>query len=224
MSPAASSYHQHVQRQKRAAIVTAATELFLANGYDGTSLASVARAAGVSTATLFKRFPTKADLFDAIVTGQWVQESREARLPGAGDPRNGLTAVGRDYAALLARPQMVALFRLVIAEAPRFPELARTHFALGKLPYFESVRAYLRAEHAAGTLRVDDAQTATTQFLGMVSNFAFWPRLLIPGWSPTRAATRKAIDEAVETMLARYGVDPQVKRTSAPPRGGKPSR
>jgi TetR/AcrR family transcriptional regulator, regulator of autoinduction and epiphytic fitness len=205
MSPATSSYHQRVQEEKRAAILEAATELFLAEGYDGASLAKIATTAGVSTATLFKRFPTKADLFDAIVTEHWAQENQEARPPEPGDPRRGLTAIGRSYVALLTRPQMVALFRLVIAEAPRFPELAKTHFTLGKLPYFESVRAYLAAEHDAGWLRIDDAQSATTQFLGMISNFAFWPRLLLPHWAPTNAATQRAIDEAVETMLARYG-------------------
>lgn len=205
MSTGASSYHQRVHKEKRAAILEAATELFLAEGYDGASLAKIATAAGVSTATLFKRFRTKADLFDAIVTEHWTQENHEARLPAPGDPRRGLTTIGRDYVALLTRPQMVALFRLVIAEAPRFPELAKTHFALGKLPYFESVRVYLEAERERGTLRVDDAQSATTQFLGMISNFAFWPRLLLPHWSPTKAATQRAIDEAVETMLARYG-------------------
>jgi hypothetical protein len=57
-----------------------------------------------------------------------------------------------------------------------------------------------------GTLRISDPQSATTQFLGMVSNFAFWPRLLLPNWSPSKPALRKAVDEAVETMLARYSV------------------
>lgn len=202
--PTTTSYHQRVQREKRAAILEAATGLFLSEGYNGTSLAKVAEAAGVSTATLFKRFPTKADLFEAIVTEYWAIESQEAATPEPGDPRKGLDAIGRDYVALLTRPRMVSLFRLVIAEAPNFPELAKTHFALGKLPYFESVRDYLKAEQAAGTLHVADPQTATTQFLGMVSNYAFWPRLLLPDWSPTEAATQKAIDEAVSTMLARY--------------------
>jgi AcrR family transcriptional regulator len=212
MSPAsttaASGYHQRVQQEKRAAILTAATAMFLSEGYGGTSLAKVAGAAGVSTATLFKRFPTKADLFDAIVTEYWSVERQESGVPEPGDPREGLSAIGRDYVALLTRPGMVSLFRLVIAEAPRFPELARTHFALGKLPYFESVSDYLREEHVAGTLRIDDVQTATTQFLGMVSNFAFWPRLLLPEWSPTEAQTREAVDEAVTTMLARYATGP----------------
>lgn len=199
------SYHQRVQLEKRAAILKAATDLFLSEGYDGTSLANVANAAGVSTATLFKRFPTKADLFEAIVTEYWSIEGQAASVPKPGDPRRGLSAIGRDYVAMLTRPRMVSLFRLVIAEAPRFPELAKTHFALGKLPYFESVRDYLSEEQAVGNLQITDLQTATSQFLGMVSNFAFWPRLLLPDWSPTETATRKAIEEAVTTMLARYG-------------------
>lgn len=199
-----SAYHRGVQQQKRAAILEAATALFLAEGYAGTSLAKVAATAGVSTATLFKRFPTKADLFNAIVTEAWASEQREVASPEPGDPRAGLTTIGRDYVRLLTRPEMVSLFRLVISEAPRFPELAKTHFALGKLPYFDSVRAYLQAEQAAGTMSIADPQTATTQFLGMVSNFAFWPRLLLPDWAPSKAAMHTAVDEAVTTMLARY--------------------
>jgi TetR/AcrR family transcriptional regulator, regulator of autoinduction and epiphytic fitness len=199
-------YHERVRAENRAAILDAATRLFLENGYSGASLAKIAEAAGVSSATLFKRFPTKAALFEAIVTEYWTAAGDAGVKPGPGDPRKGLTAIGRDYVALLSQPQMVSLFRLVIAEAPRFPELAKAHFVLGKAPYFERVRDYLREEDAAGTLQIPDLQSATTQFLGMVSNFAFWPRLLLPNWSPSKAALRKAVDEAVETMVARYSV------------------
>jgi TetR/AcrR family transcriptional regulator of autoinduction and epiphytic fitness len=210
--PTSSSYHQRVLQEKRAAILAAATTLFFAKGYGGTSLAKVAGAAGVSTATLFKRFPTKADLFDAIVTEYWAAERAEEAAPAAGDPRAGLTTIGRDYAAVLTRPQMVALFRLVIAEAPRFPELANNHFALGKLPYFESVRAYLEAEDAAGTLAIADSTSAATQFLGMVASFAFWPRLLLTDWAPSQAATNEAIDQAVTTILARHAAPAHTDR------------
>jgi TetR/AcrR family transcriptional regulator, regulator of autoinduction and epiphytic fitness len=204
-----SGYHDRVRAEKRAAILEAATSLFLENGYSGVSLAKIAEAAGVSSATLFKRFPTKAALFEAIVTEYWALAGHEGVEPEPGDPRKGLTTIGRDYVELLSQPRMVSLFRLVIAEAPRFPELAKAHFALGKAPYFESVRAYLREEDAIGTLRISDPQSATTQFLGMVANFAFWPRLLLPNWSPSKAALRKAVDEAVETMLARYSGRPE---------------
>ena len=74
-------------------------------------------------------------------------------MPPAGDLAAGLAVLGRHYATLLGRPEMTDLFRIVIAELPRFPELAKAHFSQGKLPYFETVRVYLVAEHDAGTAR-----------------------------------------------------------------------
>ncbi len=201
---ARSGYHQRVHREKRLAILRAATDLFLELGYDGTSLAKVAKQAGVSTATLFKRFPTKAALFDAIVTEHWALEERPADVPAPGDPRSGLTTIGRRYVELLTQSEMVALFRIVIAEAPSFPELSERHFSLGKMPFWDAVRAYLESESAAGTLQIADTELATTHFLGMIATFCFWPRMLLVDYAPSRSAMRREVDEAVETILARY--------------------
>ena len=204
MTTEPSAYHRRVAEQKRAAIVEAATRLFLDAGYASTSLAKVAEAAGVSKATLFKQFPTKAALFDAIVTESWKIE--DDLHPPTGDLRAGLTAIGRRYVALLTRPGMAALFRIVIAELPRFPELGEAHFEHGKMPYFDSVRRYLDAENALGTATVDDAELAATQFLGMIANHVFWPRMLLVNWSPDDASMAHVVEEAVLTMQARYGV------------------
>lgn len=46
---------------------------------------------------------------------------------------------------------------------------------------------------------------AATQFLGMIANYVFWPRMLIVTWSPTEAAMARAVEEAVLTTEARYG-------------------
>ncbi|MFF5079458.1 TetR/AcrR family transcriptional regulator [Actinoplanes sp. NPDC000266] len=193
-----STYHREVAERKRAAILEAATGLFLASGYDGTSLAKIAEAAGVSKATLFKQFPTKAALFDAIVTASWQAEDDGGPELPAGDLEAGLTAIGRRYVELLTRPGMTALFRIVIAELPRFPELGEAQFSRGKMPYFESVRRYL------SDAAIEDPETAATQFLGMISNFVFWPSLLLTDWAPGAAANDKAVTEAVRTMLARH--------------------
>jgi AcrR family transcriptional regulator len=205
MTTEPSPYHRRVAEQKRAAIIEAATRLFLDAGYAGTSLAKVAEAAGVSKATLFKQFPTKAALFDAIVTESWTVEDDVDLRPPAGDLRAGLTAIGRRYVTLLTRPGMAALFRIVIAELPRFPELGEAHFERGKMPYFDSVRRYLDSENALGTVKLDDAELAATQFLGMISNYVFWPRMLLIGWSTDDASMAHVVDEAVLTMEARYG-------------------
>lgn len=204
MTTAPSTYHQRVAAEKRALIVRAATELFLEFGYDRASLARIAERAGVSRATLFKQFPTKDALFDAIVLESWTEDDN-IESPQAGDLAAGLRILGRRYAALLGEPQMSDLFRIVIAELPRFPELARSHFSQGKMPYFQSVRDYLAAESEAATARIDDPDMAATQFLGMISNYLFWPRLVVPGWTVDQTRADEVVDDAVLTMVARYG-------------------
>ncbi|MBE1575743.1 TetR/AcrR family transcriptional regulator [Amycolatopsis roodepoortensis] len=203
MSGSVTTYHQRVAQEKRALIVKAATALFLELGYDRTSLARIAESSGVSRATLFKQFPTKAALFDAIVTESWATADEEAPPP-TGDVVDGLGIIGRRYAELLGRAQMTDLFRIVIAELPRFPELAHAQFSHGKMPYFESVRSYLLAEHEAGTVLVEDVELAATQFLGMISNYVFWPALLVPDWAVSAERVTQVVDEAVRTFTARY--------------------
>lgn len=204
MGDTALTYHQRVAGEKRTAIIAAATELFTADGYGSTSLARVAEAADVSTATLFKQFPTKADLFEAIVTDYWGRAAAPGRPLDPVDPTSGLTALGRQYADLLLRPGMVGLHRMVIAEAPRFPEVARIQFDLGKEPFFERVYAYLAATDEQGTLRVPDPTIATTQFLGMISNVVFWPKLLLVEWNPAEEQVVEAVTGAVAMVVATY--------------------
>ena len=206
MKAGVSTYHQQIAAEKRALILGAATELFSELGYDKTSLARVAEHAGVSTATMFKQFPTKADLFQAIVLQFWAADQNEDASPSLPeDPPAALRILGSRYAELLHRPGMAGLHRMVIAEAPRFPELGRVQFDLGKQPFFDLVRDYIESEAAAGRLVVPDVVRATTEFLGMISNFVLWPQLLLPEWSPTEKAIAETVESAVETFLARYG-------------------
>ncbi|NYF18217.1 AcrR family transcriptional regulator [Microbacterium sp. AK009] len=205
MAGAPLTYHQRVAGEKRSAIIAAASRLFARDGYGNTSLARIAEAADVSTATLFKQFPTKADLFEVIVADFWGRESAPPPLPSPADPGSGLEALGRQYTELLRRPGMVGLHRMVIAEAPRFPELARIQFDLGKEPFFERVHAYITAAAEQGALRVPNATIAATQFLGMISNVVFWPKLLLVEWDPAEDTVSEAVTGAVTMMLATYG-------------------
>ncbi|HCE5431506.1 TPA: TetR/AcrR family transcriptional regulator [Legionella pneumophila] len=205
MTPGVTTYHQQIAAEKRALILRAATDLFSELGYDKTSLARVAERAGVSTATMFKQFPTKADLFEAIVLQFWAADpGSDVSPPELGDPRVALRNLGSRYADLLHRPGMAGLHRMVIAEAPRFPELGRVQFDLGKEPFFELVRDYIETEVTDGRLEVPDSIRATTEFLGMISNFVLWPQLLLQEWAPTDRAIAETVESAVETFLARY--------------------
>ncbi|GAA1722274.1 TetR/AcrR family transcriptional regulator [Isoptericola hypogeus] len=193
-----SAYHREVAATNRATILDAATGLFLESGYDRTSLARVAASAGVSRATLFKQFPTKAELFEATVLAAGGSPDSEPADPPDGDFHAGLVTLGLAYVELLTRPRMVGLMRTVIAESARFPELRERTFDFGTLPVLAALRRYLRAEH------VDDTDVAAPQFLGMIASAVFWPRLMHGTWSITEEETLRTVDEAALTIVARH--------------------
>lgn len=206
MSRKLSAYHREIAENNRSTILDAAMDLFLDSGYDRTSLARVAERAGVSKATLFKQFPTKAELFEAtVLTAGNAPATENIELP-AGDLHAGLSVLGRAYATLLTQPHMVALMRTVIAESPRFPELRARTFDFGTLPVLAQLNRYLRAEHAAGTAAIEDPDIASAQLLGMIASAIFWPRLVHGTWSITEHEQLRAVDEAVRTIAARYAI------------------
>ena len=200
------TYHERVKGEKRQAAIEAAMAVFLESGYERASLQQIANRANVSTATLFKRFPTKAALFEAIVLDFWSEDAEIGKIPSLGDPKAGLRKIGFDFAALVRQPRMVSFTRLLIAEAPRFPELAQLMMDRGKMPYIQRVTEYVQHEMAAGRLQSGDAKRAARQFLAMISDQVFWPALLKADFTVTDRETKIAVEDALRTILTRYGV------------------
>jgi TetR/AcrR family transcriptional regulator, mexJK operon transcriptional repressor len=113
----------HLRRR----ILEVATQLFLAQGYESTTIEAVAASAGISKRTLYHRFEDKSALFTAV-----VHDIIEQIRPPAGVPLiEGATLhdVLRRLANMILRaalaPAALALHRLIMAESARFPELAR---------------------------------------------------------------------------------------------------
>jgi TetR/AcrR family transcriptional regulator of autoinduction and epiphytic fitness len=200
------TYHERVKGEKRRAAINAAMEVFLEYGYERASLQQIATRAGVSTATLFKRFPTKASLFEAIVLDFWSEDAEIGKIPPVGDARAGLRRIGMDFAALVRQPRMVAFVRLLISEAPRFPELTQMMMENGKMPYIHRVSDYVKSESNAGRLKTDDPRKTARQFLAMISDQVFWPALLKADFSVSDREMKLAVDDALRTILARCEV------------------
>lgn len=94
-----------IAAQKRAAILDAARALFKEDGYERTTTDKVARLAEVSSATVCKHFPTKEQLFGAVMQCLWAEgASLELPSPPPGDPRAGLTQLAQEDADFLMRP------------------------------------------------------------------------------------------------------------------------
>ncbi|UTD30547.1 TetR/AcrR family transcriptional regulator [Bradyrhizobium sp. WD16] len=203
-------YREGIRAEKRAALLDAALSAFLELGYERTGLDEIARRAGVSAATLHKHFSRKADLFGAVVECTWgALTSEAASLPATLDklkPADALKQIGKAHAALLCRPEIVQLFRAVIAETPRFPELGTELFRRAKDPFRARLHSYLDRATAAGVLRVKKSDLATRQFLDMINGALFWPRLLVVDEERSDWDANLIIKEAVTTFLARYSV------------------
>jgi TetR/AcrR family transcriptional regulator of autoinduction and epiphytic fitness len=206
--PEIPAYHREISAANRAAILDAAATLFLESGYDRVSLARVADSAGVSKATLFKQFPTKAQLFEATVLAAGGSPESDPIDPPPADFHAGLVTLGLAYVELLNRPRMVGLMRALIAESGRFPELRERTFDFGTLPVLAALRRFLEAANAAGSADVDNLDVASAQFLGMIASSVFWPRLVHGTWSITQAETRRVVHEAARTIAARYARGP----------------
>jgi TetR/AcrR family transcriptional repressor of mexJK operon len=165
------------QSPKRRLIMAAAAELFMAEGFAAVSMDAVARRASVSKATLYAHFSGKDSLFEAIVSDGCAQmrERADALLTGQGLPlRQGLVELGLHWLRFMLRPQVRALHRIMIAEAVRFPALARAFYAAGPQAMQIWLTGWMTAEQARGQLRAGvDPGEAAEQFLALLRGDLF---------------------------------------------------
>jgi TetR/AcrR family transcriptional regulator, mexJK operon transcriptional repressor len=152
-------------------ILDAATELFLTHGFGATSIEAVALRVRISKRTFYHRFSDKPALFAAVVH-RIIKRLR----PAAGIPLiegADLQTVLERLATLILRaalsPQAIALHRLIVAESPRFPELAEVLAREGATEEaITLIAAVLEREVKARRLKLDDTIFAARQFLQMV--------------------------------------------------------
>ena len=192
--------------RKRDAIVQAAIAEFREHGFNGTSMDRVAAAAEVSKRTVYNHFPSKDELFEAILEQLWERGHSLADV--AYDARRPLRAqlleVLEQKMRLLNDASFIDLSRVAMAEMMHAPERAQA-MAARLSEKEEGLPRWIRAAQKAGALRAGvDAQYAANQLHGMVKSFAFWPQLAM-GQPPLSAARqRQVLGDAVDMFLGFY--------------------
>jgi TetR/AcrR family transcriptional regulator, mexJK operon transcriptional repressor len=145
-------------------VLDAATDLFLRDGYGTTSLEAVAAAAGVSKRTLYARFSGKAALLQIVVARlvtNWLP-AFDAEIGHGGGLYETLLGSARVMLATALTPQALGLYRLIVAEIGRFPELASIMREAGAGAGTERLAAVMAAAGAA------DPIWAAEQFMTLV--------------------------------------------------------
>lgn len=152
-------------------LLTAATQVFLRDGYGAASIDRVATQAGVSTRTIYERYKNKADLLAAVVT-RLVDRDMESGLASAEldrlEPAQALLTIGQIIMARISDPETVALFRLLAKDAQRYPDMAAKMRVSAKARVDDAVANYFRRQVKVGTMHLNDPDRAAVLFLQMV--------------------------------------------------------
>ena len=207
--------------RKRSAIVDAARALFLRRGYAGTSMDDVAAAAAVSKQTVYKNFADKQRLFAEVITGDIGRTAQEGavlpdRIVDAAGLESALRAFARRHVADVLRPDLVRMRRVLIGEAERFPELARTWYTTAIEPAHAAFADRFADLARRGLLVVDDPLLAAEHFNWLVLSVPMNRAMFLGLDEPFPAGDlERWADEGVRVFLAAYGTG----RPPPPPPG-----
>jgi AcrR family transcriptional regulator len=183
--------------QTRAALLAAGRHLFGDNGFRATSVEDVAREARVTTGALYHHFPTKTALFEAVFL-QAHTDLMTASAKAAQGASDGVDELARGFEAFLDGVLEPDVQRILIVDGPAVLGLARYTELDERYAHAVIVHA-LTSAAKAGTIRVDDPETATRLLLGALTRGA----MLIAN-SPDPVETRHAVAKSMRALLSSF--------------------
>lgn len=200
---------------RRKALLKAAAELFLKQGYERTSLAQIVDRAGGSKSTVYGQFGDKAGLFRTVVLElcEEMFEPLSEGLPAVNDPATMLTEVAWRFLDMLWGADVQALSRIVYTEGARNPEIADVFFESGYEEGYRQLSVYL--SRIAFGLSDERALLLARMFLTMLPGDAYDRLLAGASVQRTRAELDSQVALSVEWLLWKLEADLQKADTAA---------
>lgn len=186
---------------KREAIMDAAAQLFVHQGVQRTSLEQIAKAAGVAKQTIYSHFDNKDALFAAGLPRVFARHGFDLEQITAGqDAAEILRRLLHGYLSVVLDPQVIAINRVVMAEAEQYPDIARLCWQNGparSCELFGAVIAYLSDQ---GLVRVDDVEQAAAE-LRVLAATGFREQLL---FKVVEAVPKPVLATHLEHLIAGF--------------------
>jgi len=210
LDPVAEPRRSTRQRSKLNQILEAASRLFRTYGYGATSMDAVVREADVSKATLYVYFSGKRELFAAVIEAEGDRNSRALIAGEAGqeDMQARLLRFGRTILALLLAPETVGAYRMVAAEAHRFPEIGAVFYDKGPGRLLTRLEEFFAAAMKSGKLRSAHPRRAAEQFVGLIRGDLNLRALLALDHTLSEQHQDEVIRSGVDTFYRAYRPDP----------------
>jgi AcrR family transcriptional regulator len=187
-------------------VLAGARSIFLRDGFEGASVDEIARAAGVSKATLYSYVPDKRLLFMEVAKAECLRQAAEAGalIDDSAPVEQVLRGAAERIMAFVLSDFGLNVFRICVAERDRFPGLGEDFYRSGPSLIRARLAGFLAHAAARGVLAIDDPDLAAEQFLQLCK--ADLHERLIFGVATTTSpdARRRVVEAAVEMFMARY--------------------
>lgn len=197
---------QTLSEKKHLAILEAAEAEFRVRGLQGTSMDRIAERATVSKRTVYNHFPSKDDLFRAIIERIWNQAQAATQQPFREDVpiEQQLQDIAKAEIDFLAQEGLLDLVRALFAAAIQAPEIVGT--ILKQLDERDlAIVTWVRSAREHGALSECDPKLAGEQFHSLIKGSAFWPQLLSGRAPLNEEEARKVIESTTRVFIAAYG-------------------
>jgi AcrR family transcriptional regulator len=156
-------------------ILNAALEVFDEHGLAGSRLEDIAKRAGVSKGTIYLYFPNKEELFREMIRTTIVAAIAAAeQMPDDGTAKEQLMAYMREYWGFARSPAFSTVYRLVISELHRFPDLSEFYINEVVLRMRQLVGKIIRRGIERGEFREIDPAVAARMMASLVGTNAMW--------------------------------------------------
>jgi AcrR family transcriptional regulator len=187
--------------ERRRLIIESAARLFSQHGFGGTTTREIARAVGVSEATVFKHFDTKEQLYAAIIEAKAQTQQVLGVIGPLAEAQDDVGLLRTLATELIERTQSdPTLMRLLFFSALEGHALADLFFRRRVLTLDVFLGRYIGERIAAGAFRPADPLQMAWNFIGMVTFYVLLHELF--GQKPPPHLTRElAVEEMVTTFL-----------------------
>lgn len=155
----------------RAIVLSSARKRFLEAGYASSCINDIAQDAGVSTKTVYRLFESKGEIFNAVITDRIARFNVEVDqgLLKHPDLHHQLEQILIAYGRLALDPETIAINRLAVAEADRFPEIAASFYERAIRASAVVFEVWLRSQRDKGAIVIADVSLAAGFLRGMMT-------------------------------------------------------
>jgi TetR/AcrR family transcriptional repressor of mexJK operon len=188
-------------------LLDAATQLFMEKGFDATSMGEISARAHASKETFYRHFPTKDELFRAVVLRRAEMIARDlgSMLVMHDPPEKALTAFGEFMLTRMLTADSIAFHRILGMAKERFPELLQLYRTTGPHRIRDAVAKYLEDQMALGRLRKRNPEVAARQFFDLAAAEMIMNASISGRVNPPKPEIEQRVKEAVDCFLHGYG-------------------